>query len=399
MARTGTRQQPLVTIATALVLASAACSRGEPSADEAPAPEPTAGEPDMSASVRRAPFGATPEGEAVEMFTLTNANGVEVRAITYGGTIISLRTPDRDGAMGDIVLGFETLDGYLAGTPYFGAVIGRYGNRIAGGRFELDGEAYELANNDGPNHLHGGSVGFDKVVWAGQPFGNADGVGVVFRYTSADGEEGYPGTLSVQVAYTLTDSDELVVDYLATTDRATHVNLTQHSYFNLAGGGAILDHELTIAASAYTPVTATLIPTGEVAPVEGTPFDFRAATAIGARIDSPDAQLRYGRGYDHNFVLDRSGDGLELAARVMEPTTGRTLEIHTTEPGLQFYSGNFLDGTLTGKGGQTYGHRTGFCLETQHYPDSPNQPSFPSTILRPGEEYRTRTVFAFGVQR
>jgi aldose 1-epimerase len=355
------------------------------------------GAPEVRPTVERAPFGATDSGEPVELFTLTNSHGLEVRAITYGGIILSLKTPDRDGVLGDIVLGFEDLEPYLAGTPYFGAIIGRYGNRIAGGRFTLDGQTYTLTRNDGENHLHGGDRGFDKVVWAGEPFQNDTAAGVMLTYTSPDGEEGYPGTLRAEVTYTLTDANELVVDYRATTDTATPVNLTQHSYFNLAGGGDILDHELSIAASGYTPVDSTLIPTGEIAPVEGTPFDFRTPTPIGAHIDADDRQIRNGLGYDHNFVLDRTGDGLELAARVVEPTSGRTLEIRTEEPGIQFYSGNFLDGTLTGKGGQVYQHRGGFCLETQHYPDSPNQPSFPSTILRPGEEYRTRTVMAFGV--
>jgi aldose 1-epimerase len=355
------------------------------------------GAPEVGPTVERASFGATDSGQPVELFTLTNSRGVEVRAITYGGVILSLKTPDRDGVLGDIVLGFEDLEPYLAGTPYFGAIIGRYGNRIAGGRFTLDGQTYTLTRNDGENHLHGGDRGFDKVVWVGEPFQNDTAAGVMLTYTSPDGEEGYPGTLRAEVTYTLTDANELVVDYRATTDTATPVNLTQHSYFNLAGGGDILDHELSIAASGYTPVDSTLIPTGEIAPVEGTPFDFRTPTPIGAHIDADDRQIRNGLGYDHNFVLDRTGDGLELAARVVEPTSGRTLEIRTEEPGIQFYSGNFLDGTLTGKGGQVYEHRGGFCLETQHYPDSPNQPSFPSTILRPGEEYRTRTVMAFGV--
>ncbi|HEX7051782.1 MAG TPA: aldose epimerase family protein [Longimicrobiales bacterium] len=357
------------------------------------------GDTGMSRRITRADFGTTPEGETVELFTLRNPHGIEVRAMTYGGIIVSLRTPDREGRLGDIVLGFETLDRYLEGTPYFGAIIGRYGNRIAGGRFELDGETYTLATNDGPNHLHGGNRGFDKVIWEAAPFENDTAVGVTFSYRSPDGEEGYPGNLDVQVTYTLTNSDRLVFDYVATTDKATPVNLTQHSYFNLAGAGNgdILGHELMINASAFTPVDSTLIPTGEIRSVEGTPFDFRTSTAIGARIDADDQQIRYGPGYDHNFVLDREGAGLALAARVVEPSSGRTLEVYTTEPGLQFYSGNFLDGTITGKDGKVYGHRSGFCLETQHFPNSPNQPSFPSTILRPGEEYRSRTVLAFGV--
>jgi len=355
----------------------------------------------MTQSITAEPFGTTPEGEAVQLFTLTNANGIEIKAISYGGIITSLKTPDREGTLGDIVLGFDDLQSYLDGSPYFGAIIGRYGNRIGGAAFQLDGVTYTLPANDGQNSLHGGDKGFDKVVWAGEPFDNQDGVGVVFRYTSPDGEEGYPGTLEVAVTYTLTSSDELIVDYHATTDKATPVNLTQHSYFNLkdAGASEILGHELTLAADEYTPVDATLIPTGELAPVEGTPFDFRTPHTIGERIGAEDQQLEFGGGYDHNWVLNGTpADGMTLAARVYEPTTGRTLEILTTEPGIQFYSGNFLDGTLTGKGGVVYQYRTGFCLETQHFPDSPNKPQFPSTILRPGEGYTTRTIFRFGTE-
>jgi len=364
----------------------------------------------MPRSITTVPFGTTTTGEVVDLFTMTNANGIEVRAITWGGIILSIKTPDRDGRWDDIVLGFDSLEPYEAGSPYFGSIIGRYGNRIAGGQFTLDGETFALATNNGPNHLHGGDVGFDKVVWGGEAFEREDAVGVAFTYTSADGEEGYPGMMEVRVTYTLTDANELIFDYHATTDRATPVNLTQHSYFNLAGSASddILGHELTLDASRFTPVDTTLIPTGELAPVEGTPFDFRTATSIGARIDDDHRQLAAGLGYDHNFVLD--GDphvtsgltennlgGLHRAAFVLEPLTGRTLEIHTAEPGIQFYSGNFLDGTISGKAGRVYGHRSGFCLETQHFPDSPNQPAFPSTILRPAEEYSTRTVLTFGV--
>jgi aldose 1-epimerase len=321
---------------------------------------------------------------------------MEVAIMTYRATIVSHTVPDRNGEPGDVVLGYPALDGYLRASPYFGSVVGRYGNRIGGGRFAIDGRTYQLATNDGPNHLHGGVRGFDKVVWDGRETVTDSSAGVMLTYTSPDGEEGYPGTLRVGVTYTLARSNQLRVDYRATTDAATPVNLTQHSYFNLAGAGDVLGHELTIAADRYTPVDAGLIPTGELASVEGTPFDFRVATAIGARIGQDDEQLRRGRGYDHNFVLNREGPGLALAARVVEPTTGRTLEISTTEPGVQFYSGNFLDGTITGKGGRVYVHRSGFCLETQHYPDSPNHPGFPDTILRPGQEYRSTTVFVFG---
>lgn len=361
-----------------------------------PAPPPA-----PKATVEKQSFGATADGTAVDLYTLTNAHGVEVRAMTYGGIILSLKVPDRNGQLGDVVLGYDSLDGYLKSSPYFGAIVGRYGNRIAKGNFTVDGEEYTLATNNGPNALHGGIKGFDKVVWGGESFEKGDRVGVVLTYTSPDGEEGYPGTLQARVTYTLTDAGELTFEYHAVTDKATPVNLTQHSYFNLAGEGSgdILGHELMLNASHFTPVDSTLIPTGEIRGVEGTPFDFRTPTAIGARIDADDEQIRFGGGYDHNWVLDRDGaDGLVLAARVYEPTTGRVMEVTTTEPGVQFYSGNFLDGTLTGKGGHVYGHRSGLCLETQHYPDSPNQPDFPSTILRPGEEHDTRTVFTFSVR-
>ena len=347
----------------------------------------------------RAPFGTTADGTPVEAFTLRNANGIELRAITYGGIITSLKVPDRNGAIGDIVLGFDSIDGYLKDHPFFGAIIGRYGNRIAKGRFLLDGREYKLATNNGPNHLHGGIRGFDKQVWAVEilPAPNT----VAFTRTSADGEEGYPGNLNVEVTYALTDKNELVVDYLARSDKPTPVNLTQHSYFNLAGhdAGDILGHQLMLNADRYTPVDATLIPTGELAPVTGTPFDFRQPAPIGARIDQGYPQLKNGQGYDHNWVLNKKGNELSLAARVTEPTSGRTLEITTNEPGIQFYAGNFLDGTIAGKGGHLYRRRSGFCLETQHYPDSPNQPAFPSTIIQPGQQYRTRTVFTFGLSR
>jgi len=361
------------------------------------------------ATVNRAAFGTLPDGRQVDVFTLTNANGVEIRVIDYGGIILSIRTPDRDGNFGDIALGYDNLEGYLEVTPYFGAIIGRYGNRIGAGRFTLDGVEYELATNNDANHLHGGDVGFDKVLWTAEPITGTDGVGVAFTYESPDGEEGYPGALSAAVDYVLNNDNELVIDYRASTDKPTVVNLTHHSYFNLAGSGDILGHELMINADRYTPVDAGLIPTGELAVVTGTPFDFTLPTQIGAGIDVDDEQIGFGGGYDHNFVLVRDDEGssvadgalarMVLAARVVEPTSGRVLEVETTEPGLQFYSGNFLDGTITGKGGQVYEHRSGFCLESQHFPDSPNKPEFPSTVLRPGEQYRSRTIYRFGVDR
>lgn len=355
------------------------------------------------ARVTQAPFGVLPSGEPVRVFTLTNAKGIELRAIEYGGIIVSLRTPDRTGQLAGIVLGFDELQDYVTSSPYFGAITGRYANRIANGRFTLDGATYRLAVNNGPNALHGGLKGFDKVLWRGEPGADTLGVRLLLRYTSPDGEEGYPGTLRTSVTYTLTDGNQLVVDYEATTDKPTPVNLTQHSYFNLAGEGSgdILGHLLTINADRYTPIDSTLIPTGELAPVSGTPFDFRTRKAIGARIDEPHAQLTNGLGYDHNFVLARRprDTGLVQAARVVDPRSGRTLDVATTEPGMQFYSGNFLDGSLVGPSGRAYARRSGFCLETQHFPNSPNTPQFPSTILRPGETYRSRTVFTFGVTR
>ena len=347
------------------------------------------------------PFGQMADGQVVDLITLRNQAGLEMKVLTYGGTILSIRMPDRTGALDDIVLGFDTLAPYLDQSPYFGCLIGRYCNRIAKGKFTLDGRTYALATNNGPNHLHGGKKGWDKVLWTAAPFQHADGVGVKLSYTSRDGEEGYPGNVNANVTYTLTDRSELVVEYHATTDKPTIINLTQHSYFNLAGAKAtdILGHELMLNADRYTPVDATLIPTGELASVEGTPFDFRTSTPIGARINSSHEQLKRGLGYDHNFVVKREATAVARAARVFDPLTGRTLEITTTEPGIQFYSGNFLDGKLTGKGGRVYGHRSGFCLETQHYPDSPNHPTFPTTTLRPGVEYRSKTVFTFWVAK
>ncbi|HUU14947.1 MAG TPA: aldose epimerase family protein [Terriglobia bacterium] len=345
-------------------------------------------------------FGKTQDGTAVDIFTLTNSNGVEVRAITYGGIIVSLRTPDKNGKLDDIVLGFDTLDSYLGKHPYFGAIIGRYGNRIGNAKFTLDGVEYKLAANNGPNSLHGGLKGFDKAVWKAQSLENDQGVGVVFTHTSPDGEEGYPGNLTAKVTYTLTNQNELIFDYEATTDKPTPVNLTQHTYFNLAGAGKgdVLGHEVLLNADSFTPVDSNLIPTGEIRKVAGTPFDFTKPTAVGARINQDDEQLKLAGGYDHDFVINRRGEEPSLAARVYEPTSGRVLEVSTTQPGVQLYTGNFLDGTLTGKGGHVYQKRSGLCLETQHFPDSPNKPDFPSTILRPGETYRSRTIFKFSVR-
>jgi aldose 1-epimerase len=351
-----------------------------------------------SLAVTASAFGTMPDGTRVDAFTLKNGHGVEVRIITYGAAIASIKVPDRAGRFDDIVTGFDNLDGYLSRSRFFGAIAGRYANRIANARFTLDGKTYELAANNGKNHLHGGRRGFDKVVWKAAPFERDGNSGVALTYVSPDGDEGYPGRLTATVTYTLTASDELTIDYEATTDKATPVNLTNHSYFNLAGDGRgdILQHRLTISADRYTPVDETLIPTGELAPVSGTPFDFRQPTAIGARIDADAEQIRRGKGYDHNFVLN--GSGLRKVARLVDPSSGRSLDVATTKPGLQFYSGNNLDGAA-GKNGHTYGRRTSLCLETQHFPDSPNHSTFPSTILRPGERFRSKTVFTFGVER
>ncbi|MDF3919858.1 galactose mutarotase [Salinicola salarius] len=355
--------------------------------------------------IERSAFGRLPDGREVDCYRITNDNGIEMRVINYGGIIVSLKTPDMIGQMDDIVLGFDSLDDYLSDTyrqanPYFGALIGRYGNRIANGRFTLDGETYRLPTNDGPNTLHGGDVGFNQRLWHAEPFSSSQGRGLVLTYTSPDGEQGFPGRLSTRVSYTLTHDNELAIDYRAETTRATPVNLTQHSYFNLQGegSGSVLDHQLMINASAYTPVGETLIPTGEIADVSGTPFDFRQPTAIGARMGQKNTQLAYAKGYDHNCVLSKNpgqADRPTLAAKVIEPHSGRVLEVATTEPGLQFYSGNFLDGSLVGKSGRPYTHRSGLALETQHFPNSPNQPNFPSTILKPGETYHSQTVYRF----
>jgi aldose 1-epimerase len=347
--------------------------------------------------VNKQGFGKAPDGTPVELYTLSNKNGVEVKIMTYGGIVVGLKTPDKNGKLGDVVLGFDSLDGYVSKSPYFGAIIGRYGNRIAQGRFTLNGTAYKLAQNNGQNALHGGLRGFDKQVWkvrsAGANF-------LELGYLSRDGEEGYPGNLNVTVRYALNDANELKIDYSATTDRATVLNLTNHSYFNLAGEGQgdILDQVLTVNAERFVPVDKGLIPAGEFRSVEGTPFDFRKPAVIGARINADDEQIRLGPGYDHCFVLNKTGDSLPLAAAAYDPKTGRVLEVFTTEPGIQLYTGNFLDDTIHGKGGHVYPRRSAFCLETEHYPDSPNHPKFPTTVLNPGEHYHSTTMWKFSAR-
>jgi aldose 1-epimerase len=358
--------------------------------------------PALPHGMRREPFGATPEGEAVERFTLTSASGVTLAVLSYGGVIQSVFAPDRQGVLADVTLGYDTLDEYRRDRSYLGALVGRYANRIRAGSFSLDGREYALAQNAGGNHLHGGVHGFNTAVWAAEPFEDHGDIGLVLGHVSPDGDEGYPGTVRAQITYSLTPDGELAVSFLATTDEATPISLTQHSYFNLAGTGMgdILGHALEVNASRFTPVDASLIPTGELRRVQGTPFDFSTPELIGARIGADDEQLRLAGGYDHNFVLDRVGDTeLVLAARLTDPLSGRGVDIHTTEPGMQFYSGNFLDGTVAGKGGVPHYYRSGLALETQHFPNSPNEPRFPSTILRPDAEYRSRTVYHFVVRR
>jgi aldose 1-epimerase len=349
-------------------------------------------------TIKQEAFGATKDGKPATLYTLRNKNGVEAKITNYGGIVISLTAPDRNGKFDDVVLGYNNLAGYIKETPYFGCLVGRYGNRIAKGKFTLDGKTYTLATNNGPNALHGGIVGFDKVLWTAHPFESDKGPALELTYVSKDGEEGYPGNLTVKAVYTLTADNGLRLDYTATTDKATVVNLTQHSYFNLAGqgNGDILGHQVVLHADGFTPVDSTLIPTGELRPVKGTPFDFTQPHTIGERIAVADEQLKFGGGYDHNWVLNKGFDKqLSLAATVTEPKSGRVLEVWTTEPGLQFYCGNFLDGTITGKSGKVYKHRYGFCMEPQHYPDSPNQPLFPSTVLRPGDTYTHTLIYKF----
>lgn len=344
-------------------------------------------------------YGRLSDGTQVHRYRMTNHGGMELSVINYGCIITSLKVPDREGKKDDVVLGFDKFEGYVNKHPYFGCVVGRYANRIAKGKFKIGQQEFTLAVNNGPNHLHGGVKGFDKVVWNATEASDDDGTALRFTYTSKDGEEGYPGNLKCTVIYRLLyDANELQIEYSATTDKPTPVNLTQHSYFNLAGqgSGTILDHKIQIDADRFTVIDETSIPTGELRSVEGTPLDFRTATRIGDRIEADDEQLKFGIGYDHNFVLKGDGKQLTKAVRMSDPKSGRVLEVLTTEPGIQFYTGNFLDGTLTGKGGKVYQHRFGLCLETQHYPDSPNHSDFPSTILNPGETYSSKTTYRFG---
>ncbi len=389
------RRYSFDTAALALALGSAAA--GAPTSSKQM-------EAEKLASVQKHAWGHTKDGRSVHLYTLTNATGMTMKVTDYGCTIVSLTVPDRHGNPADVVLGYDRLADYLEASPYFGAVVGRFANRIADGKFALNGRTYTLATNNAPGgipcHLHGGKTGYDKVTWDATAIVKDGATGIRFHYVSPDGEEGYPGRLNITVHYWLYDDNELRVEYEATADQATPVNLTQHSYFNLGGhdSGTILDHELMVAADHITPVNEGLIPTGELKPVAGTPFDFREPTAIGERVNHDDAQLRYGLGYDHNFVLSRWDGKLRLAVSLYEPKSGRLLEILTTEPAIQFYCGNFLDGSNVGKGGHAYQHRTGLCLEPQHFPDAPNQPQFPSCILSPGEVYRHTSVYRFSAK-
>jgi aldose 1-epimerase len=352
--------------------------------------------------MEKKPFGYLSDGQAIELYSLSNGRGMQVAITNYGATVVSLRVPGRQGKIDDVALGYDSVAGYVAGKAYFGATVGRYGNRIAHAKFVLDGTTYRLAKNDGENTLHGGAIGFNKRIWQAREVPSPLGQALELSYVSKDGEEGYPGTLRASVTFTLPqDRDTLVIEYRATTDKDTVVNLTNHTYFNLGGegNGDILKHQIELDASHFTPVDETLIPTGEVRATKGTPFDFTKPAEIGARIGENDPQIKFGKGYDHNWVLDRGeNSGLVEAAEVFDPQSGRVLQVYTTEPGIQFYTGNFLDGTEHGKGGKGYGYRSAFCLETQHFPDSPNKPAFPSTELKPGKDYRSTTEYRFSVR-
>jgi aldose 1-epimerase len=384
--------------AITLIAFTSGCSSTKPAASPE-AKEAAKPETPMNPKVTKEAWGKTADGQAVDLYTLTNANGMKARITTWGGIVVSLDAPDREGKMGDVLHGFDTLDGFLGDHPHFGALIGRYGNRIGNAKFELGGKTYQLAANNNGNHLHGGPKGFDYHVWKGAPLAGQD-ASIELKYTSVDGEENYPGTLQTTVVYTLTAGNALEIHYTATTDKTTHVNLTNHMYFNLSGEPDILAHEVQINASKMTPVDKGLIPTGKITDVKGTPFDFTKPTAIGARINDPkDEQIAFGGGYDHNWVLDRTGPGMFLAARVRDAKSGRVMEVSTMEPGLQFYTGNFLNGSIKGKGGKAYGKRSAFCMETQHFPDSPNKPQFPSTVLEPGQTYHTATSYKFSTDK
>jgi aldose 1-epimerase len=352
-----------------------------------------------SGQISKKLFGNLPDGTPVDLYTLRNRHGMEVKISNYGGIVVSISVPDKNGQFADVVLGCDNLEGYVKENPFFGALVGRYGNRIANAKFTLNGKEYKLAANNGPNSLHGGLKGFDKVVWEGKSLATPEGPALELSYVSKDGEEGFPGNLSVTTVYTLTDDNGLKIEYTATTDKDTVINLTHHSYFNLAGKGDVLNHEVMIHADKFTPTDKNLIPTGELRPVSSTPFDFRKPTTIGARINQDDEQLKIAGGYDQNWVIDKGPGKLGLMARVHEPMTGRVLEVLSTEPGMQFYTGNHLNGKITGKGGWVYTPRSGFCMEPQHYPDSPNHPEFPSVVLKPGQEYHNTIIYRFSVKK
>lgn len=391
----------LVVFSLAALFAACGQKPAEPAANQ-PAKEATsAGKEGMASTLKKESFGKLPDGTPVDLYTLTNKNGVEVKITNYGATITSIKVPDKSGKFEDVVLGYDNLKGYLDKNPHLGSVAGRYANRIAKGQFTLNGKTYTLAKNNGENHLHGGPKGFYQVVWTASEAPGVDGTALALHYLSKDGEEGYPGNLDVTVKYSLSNENELKIDYAATTDKDTILNLTNHSYFNLAGAGNgdILGHQLRINAPQITPVDKTMIPTGDVKQVAGTPFDFSKLTPIGARINDQDEQMIIGKGYDHNFVLDIKNSISTPAVEVYEPTTGRVMEVFTDQPGVQLYTANFLDGTITGKGGKVYKQHYGFCLETQHYPDSPNKPNFPNVILRPGQRFASTTIFKFSTRK
>lgn len=384
----------------ALGISLSGCGQPTSEAGSTSAPKTEMAAKGVEPKLKKESFGKLPDGTEVDSYTLTNKNGVEVKITNYGATVTSIKVPDRSGKLDDVTLGYDSIDGYLAKNPHMGSLAGRYANRIANGEFKLGGKTITLAKNNGPNHLHGGPNGFYKQIWKASDASNKEGIAVRMTYLSKDGEENYPGNLDVTVTYTLTEQNELKIDYLATTDKETVVNLTNHSYFNLAGAGSgdVLGHQLKINAKNTTEIDKTLIPTGKLSPVAGTPFDFGKLTAIGARINDTNEQLQIGKGYDHNFVLDTGGKLDAQAVEVYEPTTGRVMEVFTDQPGVQLYTANHLDGSIIGKGGKAYKQRGAFCLETQHHPDSPNKPNFPSTALKPGEKYQTTTIYKFSAR-